>query len=43
MSKLIAEIGINHFGEYNYLSNYISKLKNKNIDGVSIQILNKKK
>lgn len=43
MSKLIAEIGINHFGKYNYLSSYISKLKNKNIDGVSIQILNKKK
>ena len=41
--KLIAEIGINHFGKLSYLKQYLKTLKEKKIDGVSIQILNKKK
>ena len=41
--KLIAEIGINHFGKFSYLESYLKELKNIDIDGVSIQILNKKK
>ncbi len=42
-SKLIAEIGINHFGKLSYLKQYLKALKGKQIDGISIQILNKKK
>ena len=41
--NLIAEIGINHFGKFSFLKSYIKKVKNKNIYGISIQILNKKK
>ena len=41
--KLIVEIGINHFGKLSYLKQYLKELKGKQIDGISIQILNKKK
>ena len=42
-TKLIAEIGLNHFGKFNYLKNYLKILKGKDIQGISIQIINKKK
>jgi sialic acid synthase SpsE len=41
--KIIAEVGINHFGKIKLLEKYIESFKNKKIDGISIQILNKKK
>ena len=40
---IIAEIGVNHFGKPNLLNEYIKNFKNKGIDGISLQILNKKK
>jgi sialic acid synthase SpsE len=42
-TNIIAEIGVNHFGKAKFLEKYIESFKNKNIDGISIQILNKKK
>jgi sialic acid synthase SpsE len=41
--NIIAEIGINHFGQTKYLEKYIKSLRGKKIDGLSIQILNKRK
>ena len=41
--NIIGEIGVNHFGNSKYLDLYLNELKNKKIDGISIQILNKKK
>ena len=41
--KIIVEIGVNHFGNVKILHHYINYLKNIDIDGISIQILNKKK
>ena len=41
--KVIAEVGINHFGKIKLLEKYVESFKDKRIDGISIQILNKKK
>ena len=41
--KIVAEIGINHFGRVKILNEYLKKLDNKKIDALSIQILNKNK
>ncbi len=41
--KIIAEIGLNHFGKIKIIKDYLARVRNKDIDGVSIQILNKKK
>jgi len=41
--KIIAEIGLNHFGKIEIIKDYLARVRNKDIDGVSIQILNKKK
>lgn len=41
--NIIAEIGINHFGQFKYLEKYVKRLRGKRIDGLSIQIINKKK
>ena len=41
--KIVAEIGINHFGRVKLLNEYLKKLDNKKIDALSIQILNKNK
>jgi sialic acid synthase SpsE len=37
----IAEIGLNHLGNLNYLNSYIKKIAKTNIDAVTIQILKK--
>jgi sialic acid synthase SpsE len=37
----IAEIGLNHLGNINYLNSYIKKIAKTNIDAVTIQILKK--
>ena len=41
-TKIIGEIGINHFGDKKILKEYIEKFNNKGLDGLSIQILKKK-
>ena len=41
--KIIAEIGVNHLGKPELLDGYIKNLKNIGVDGVSIQLLDKKK
>ena len=38
--KVIAEVGINHFGKIKLLEKYVESFKDKRIDGISIQILN---
>ncbi len=42
-TKIIGEIGINHFGDKKILKEYIEKFNNKGLDGLSIQILKKNK
>ena len=37
----IAEIGLNHLGNINYLNSYIKKIAKTNVDAVTIQILKK--
>jgi sialic acid synthase SpsE len=37
----IAEIGLNHLGNINYLNSYIKKIGKTNVDAVTIQILKK--
>ena len=41
--NIIAEIGVNHLGKSDLLYRYIKYLKDIGVDGVSIQILDKKK
>ena len=41
--EIIAEIGVNHLGKPELLDGYIKNLKNIGVDGVSIQLLDKKK
>lgn len=41
--NIIAEIGLNHLGNENYLYHYLNVLKKKRIDGISIQIPKKTK
>ena len=38
---IIAEIGLNHFGKENILKKYVNDLAKKDIEGISIQILQK--
>ena len=40
-TKIIGEIGINHFGKREILKQYIKNFNNKGLDGLSIQILKK--
>ena len=42
-TKIIGEIGINHFGEKKIIRNYLENFKAKGLDGISIQILKKNK
>tara|TARA_Y100000389_G_C17265690_1_gene415343 strand:+ start:49 stop:735 length:687 start_codon:yes stop_codon:yes gene_type:complete len=42
-TKIIGEIGINHFGKREILKQYIKNFNNKGLDGLSIQILKKNK
>ena len=42
-TKIIGEIGINHFGKKEVLKQYIENFNNKGLDGLSIQILKKNK
>ena len=42
-TKIIGEIGINHFGKKKIIRNYLENFKAKGLDGISIQILKKNK
>ena len=42
-TNIIAEIGINHFGKLKLLEKYVESFNGLGIDGISIQILSKKK
>ena len=42
-TKIIGEIGINHFGNREILTQYIENFNNKGLDGLSIQILKENK
>jgi len=37
----VAEIGLNHLGNLNYLNNYIEKIAKTNVDAVTIQVVKK--
>ena len=39
---IIAEIGLNHLGNENILQEYINEIAKTDVDGISIQILEKK-
>lgn len=42
-TKIIGEIGINHFGKKKIIQDYLENFKGKGLDGITIQILKKKK